>query len=541
MKHRKKQWFALLASLTLALSMLSMSAVSVMAESVPAPETGEEESSLTEENGECWIRTAADLNTFAAQVTSGNDFAGKVVNLDADITADSDYAGAGVYAINETNAKSFNGTLDGKDHTITLTLENSFASTSAFGVINDLGQNGVVKNLKVAGSVSSAATGSGNLYVGTIAGYNRGLISNCSSLANVTGTSTAYSALNIGGIIGSGRGKTENCISSGNVAGKYKTTANAVRIGGIAGEMYTGCIIDGCTYNGSSVSGDPETPTKICSAGGIVGHNNGGATAVLKNSTVEQCQVTGYYAGGIVGQTGGKILNNHSSAVVTGTKYTGGVAGYLANVNAVLRNNYFAGSFGESAVSVGGILGYSGSKNVAQNNYAADSSVENITTGSNVFAFNISTSAYSMMTLTDNATFDASGTLTWQDGASAIAPSDASGTALADTQPIAEVTTLLTALQTWQQNSEENAFKAWIAGSPYPVFASDSGEEPQTPAGDLDGDGVVGNSDVKLLQQVALGKATLTEEQLAAVDFNSDGKITASDVLHLKKLAMGKL
>ena len=110
-----------------------------------------------------------------------NDFAGKVVNLDADITAGSDFAGAGVFSSTAANVKSFNGTLDGGGHTITLainqTITGGVLTAGCAGLINDLGEAGIVKNLNVSGSVLGihSAT-SGNMYVGGIAAYNRGTI-----------------------------------------------------------------------------------------------------------------------------------------------------------------------------------------------------------------------------------------------------------------------------------------------------------------------------------------------------------------------------
>lgn len=511
MKTQSRRLFAVLLSLLMIIGLTPMLAA--------AEDTG-----FTEVDGEYWITSAAGLSTFADEVTGGNDFAGKVVNLGADITAAEDYTGAGAFSSIASNIKSFSGTLNGGGHTITLAVDASYSAAAGLGIINDLGETGLVKDLNVAGSIAGTSTASGNLYIGSVVGCNRGTIQNCFSTASVTNTSNSYASVYAGGIAGANKGTIEDCSAAGSVTGTHPNTGSCY-LGGITGQMAAGSVTAGCVYSGSSVSSQSAAAGKISYVGGIAGQTQAIGTttiSVLKNCHVAGTSVTGYHAGGIAGQASSRVLNNYSTATVSGTKSTAGIVAQ-SSANTVLRNNYFAGSFGEEAAAPGAVISTLTNKGTAQNNYVLAGTAENFAaadTGGGA---------------KDNAFFAADGTLTWQDGASVIVPADESGTALETTIEISEVKDLLTALQTWQANSAEGAFEPWTAGSQYPVF----GEAAVIQPGDLDGDGAVSSEDVALLKKAVLGKAELTAEQLQAADFNDDGKITASDLLHLKKLAAG--
>ena len=166
----------------------------------------------------------------------------------------------------------FTGTYDGNRKMITgLYINNtSLDYAGLFGYIGVSGDPGEVKNLGVAGSVT------GREWVGAIAGYvNPGRIENCFSTANVTGGGT--------------------------------TQAAGHRVGGIAGQIYTGSSIVNC-YSTGNVTG-------IQDVGGIVGLLNSNSGTNL--SIVENCYATGavsgvYLVAGVAGQinNGGIVRNS---------------------------------------------------------------------------------------------------------------------------------------------------------------------------------------------------------------------------------------
>ena len=117
------------------------------------------------------IRSTADWNTFASNV--GN-YAGKTVKLAADISVSSMVGG------------TFNGTLDGCGHTITVSL--SSGSTEQIALFNTLG-NATIKNLKIAGTITF-----GLRRPASIAAYIAGTttIKNCWSSVNINSNSTSW-------------------------------------------------------------------------------------------------------------------------------------------------------------------------------------------------------------------------------------------------------------------------------------------------------------------------------------------------------------
>lgn len=58
--------------------------------------------------------------------------------------------------------------------------------------------------------------------------------------------------------------------------------------------------------------------------------------------------------------------------------------------------------------------------------------------------------------------------------------------------------------------------------------------------GDVNGDGQVSVSDVRLALRAAVGKITLSEAQILAADINGDGQVSVSDVRQILRVAVGK-
>ncbi|MCR5353595.1 MAG: hypothetical protein K6D98_04750, partial [Clostridiales bacterium] len=192
------------------------------------------------------IGTADELAAFADRVNDGEN------ELNAELTADIVLPDTIFTVISGLSEHSFNGTFDGKGHSIKLNGKNSF-------LFAYIGEEGTVKNLALCGTVES-----GN-YCG-LALYNYGITEKCFSTASLTGTEgiAASFADNNHGII-------RNCYNVGNITDK----TGHMGCGGIAGRNYG--KIENC-YNIGKVSVEDGNP----GASGIVAYNYG---------TVENCYV----------------------------------------------------------------------------------------------------------------------------------------------------------------------------------------------------------------------------------------------------------
>ena len=222
------------------------------------------------------------------------------------------------------------GTFDGKDHIIrglNINLADSTNSDDYQGLFGVIGENGVVKNLTVEGSITIAQ----NSYyrVGGVAGQNEGTVNNCISHVEINVTadvSSEYGEVYSGGVVGLNFGTVENCsnsvavntsgasafaggivgangVDSGTVSGCYNTgTVNGTTVGGIAGANLN--TISGC-YNTGTVTGT--------TAGGVVGEN-----------------CSEYFSGDQVGHNFGTVNSCYNTGTITGTT-VGGVVGVNSN------------------------------------------------------------------------------------------------------------------------------------------------------------------------------------------------------------------
>lgn len=204
------------------------------------------------------IWTVAQLKALRDNVNqqSGNDtYAGKTVKLMTDLTI-SDNTWVPIGLDNDTH--SFQGTFDGQGYTITLTVTRDYGVLGVFGYV---GSSGVIKNLKVAGSIANTETGSTTYtYTGGIAGNNYGTIQQCANLANITGR------YDVGGIAGENRGTITNCYNQGYIGGTGSETTSKF-LGGIVGDNQSPGTITYC-YAKCDIE---DEGTK----GGIVANNNG--------------------------------------------------------------------------------------------------------------------------------------------------------------------------------------------------------------------------------------------------------------------------
>lgn len=243
---------------------------------------------------------------------------------------------------------SFTGVFDGNNFTIyNLSITGRYIAKGLFGY-ND----GIIKNLIISqGNISTE-----DIFVGAVAGVNRGTITNCvNESTNVHG----YGC--VGGIAGESYcGTITLCRNSGYVSGDSG-------IGGIAGSSQCDLSISN-NANFGSVEGCSEV-------GGIVGWNTGsifhcyntGEITAKKHLDLEPSDA--YWvraiAGGIVGinEFDGTIINCYNSGNVTADSvncgaYAGGIVGcnYYGQTSecyniGTIRSNQFAGGILGSAVS----------------------------------------------------------------------------------------------------------------------------------------------------------------------------------------------
>lgn len=245
----------------------------------------------------------------------------------------------------------FNGVLLGNGRTITVT-GNSAA-------IYKIGQDGYVKQVTIAGAISTSLYDS----VGAMVDYNAGKVekisvtANVESTAGVVGTSGLENAINetltdgsgsrgiAGGVVGTNlsTGIVYNCkiTSTSSSTGTIKA-----RIGGGTIVGYNKGKVELCTSEGCLGAWNSKETGKSTSnysyAGGIVGINAG---------TVTQCAVVG--SGKLLGQ---RISNEGSIVKGTTNINIGGIVGYNME-NATVSESYFAGIRVHGDENVGGIAG----------------------------------------------------------------------------------------------------------------------------------------------------------------------------------------
>ncbi|MBR1746916.1 MAG: hypothetical protein IJ735_01745 [Clostridia bacterium] len=191
-----------------------------------------------------YLASAQDLLDLALRYENSEELSGQVYELTADI----DMSEVEEFLPIGSSVNAFNGTFDGKGHSVTLDMRYRGEATGLFGEISPVG---LVKNLIVKGSVVAD-----NGTCGSVAGINNGAISDCVNYASVTGSGT-----NVGGIVGQNGGSISGCVSLGETVG-------ASFLGGIAGVSRGGSAsVVGCVGFGT-------VRTEVANAssiGGLIG------------------------------------------------------------------------------------------------------------------------------------------------------------------------------------------------------------------------------------------------------------------------------
>ncbi|NLP31154.1 MAG: S-layer homology domain-containing protein [Clostridiales bacterium] len=201
------------------------------------------------------ISSESDLLDLYTHISLGKQTQGKYYTLSQDIYCKKELHPPNI---------SFDGSFDGKGHTIYLTIKGKDENT---GLFHSISKQGRVENLNIDGVIS------GGQAVGAICGTNYGSISRCNNYASVSG-----GVKNSGGIAGINSGTIEECSNKGEVRSSFSS-------GGIAGS--NSGIITSC-YN----------------QGKIIGEGSGGIAGTLRDGWITSCYNKGKitaseYAGGI--------------------------------------------------------------------------------------------------------------------------------------------------------------------------------------------------------------------------------------------------
>lgn len=273
------------------------------------------------------IRTVADWEAFVDAVKGGADYAGKVVSLINDITAENLSVATG----------TFNGKFAGNGHTITQT-----ANTRP--LFETLGDKAEVAGLTLAGAFASFEKPYewGNA---ALAKVNLGTVSNVTVNCPVNNV-TVKEAMLIGALVAQNGGTLQNCKNLGDIVLKVHNPNTDKHIANLGG----GLAAFGNTMGEVVASSGIYGKNAVLKPGKFIGCSNEGNISVTASAEQEKMIVGVSVYGGICGsvQADGAIFN--------GCTNTG-------DISRVSNKEASAGA----STSVGGILGCCNAANYANN------------------------------------------------------------------------------------------------------------------------------------------------------------------------------
>ena len=354
----------------------------IVVEKVQDTNAGVLEVSNTEENTFI-INSIEDLVFFAFDVTNGNTYEGKTVELGTSLDFNSsksyvdafrkDYgqygydgelkslltSGEGFKSIGITtgtdNTKSFVGTFNGNNNSIYNLYIN----------INSLGKGisnekrglfalnyGTITNLYVLSTNIYLKTDTGSLAAIAAQNATSGNINNCVVSGNVKNESTYGST---GGVTGSSNGMISNCKNSANINISYNHENYTGRnVGGICAGIGESGKVE-CCFNIGSINGSNESGTLYI--GGILGSCEGNKVNNCYNGGMINGNAKILNVGGIVGYNSKTISNcyNYSNVVgnATDTLYKGMIVG--RNANAYSIDNCYYQKYSNQDVAFGNV------------------------------------------------------------------------------------------------------------------------------------------------------------------------------------------
>ena len=254
-----------------------------------------------------WLISNADELKLLAEVASGNDFKDVYFELTNDITVEGNENWMPI----GTSAKLFAGNFNGKNHTISGL---KYKGTSSYvGLFGGTAESAVIKNFKLANSTFENTATSGNIHIGSVAGYARGTFANIKVENTVTVKSSAFCN---GGIIGSvwgGSATISNCWFDGTLT---LTGASGRQSGAIVGRVYAGgktLILEHC-LNSGTVTVEATNPQ----IGGMIGFVHAiGKLTISDSLSATEIPSTATTCGAIIGQLGATAELNDVYGVQT--------------------------------------------------------------------------------------------------------------------------------------------------------------------------------------------------------------------------------
>ncbi|MCL2284291.1 MAG: hypothetical protein FWC26_13325 [Fibromonadales bacterium] len=297
------------------------------------------------------ISTAAELAGLAKLVNGGNNFNGKIIELESNISLntatswknwDSTLTG-GLNAwipIGDTTTRSFRGTFDGKGYTIS-GMYISKITDPIQGLFGSLGTNGKIRNLGVDSFYVC-----GKNYIGGLLGIIYGMNTSIDSVWANGNVSGVTSSISTGGLIGRIDGENASinyAWASGFVRGNLENgpTTGGSHVGGLIGDINVQNVSIRNVWVNSDVIGGSRV-------GGLVGYASGSNFTITNSYALGSVDGTSNgssdWVGGLVGSGSGnnfKIINSYSAVELNG--YTkGGLVGRLTSDNFITTiNSYY--------------------------------------------------------------------------------------------------------------------------------------------------------------------------------------------------------
>lgn len=316
------------------------------------------------------ISNADDMLALGDAVAAGDELDGTfAVGGEVLLMSDIDLSSAGRDVIVGAADKPFLKTFDGNGKTLTLNIT---AAGADAGLFHTLGAGAVVRDLKLAGAISTSVAGA---KVGGVAVYNDGAeLSGIASSVAFTGTAAENSGY-YGGLVAYNRqsgAKYADCHTSGSV------TIRCIKyIGGLVGciEAKTDGMMTDCSNTGNIILNYGTTAMSNGHAGGCVGctvNSSWTYTRVSNTGNIDynfgKTNGAIYSIGGVFGTAcgtfrecfnTGNVVDTDGSDAVAGTRRIGGFAGASASGGYPIRafNCYNEGRVVGISNYVGGFMG----------------------------------------------------------------------------------------------------------------------------------------------------------------------------------------
>ncbi len=235
-------------------------------------------------------------------------------------------------------ANRFHSNFDGNGHTIS-NLTINLPTTDYVGLFGCIGASAEIKNIGLVNTNIS-----GQLGVGSLAGFNSGEITN----SYVTGSVSSEDG-HFGGFVGFNSGDISNSYANVSVTNNGGGELSA---GGFAGSNQGGSITNSYSTGSVTSNGDGRV------IGALVGLN---ADASIINSYATGAITTsgGISLGGLVGNNNwdGNITDSYSTSSITGASLIGGLVGIATPNSNTNGTNYFVDNTGTDGLGTGTCTG----------------------------------------------------------------------------------------------------------------------------------------------------------------------------------------